>query len=546
MKGAYNLIQTQSIALEQTGSFIHDYRNQTKKAMEFFEYEPFESLTKRYHYLKTQTFPRKKLVDAIQQMHQKWDAPEHTYTHIQKLADENSSVVIGGQQAGVLTGPLYSINKLISIIQYARKQEMLLQAPVLPVFWIAGEDHDFEEVNHVFIQEKNRLRKHRIRQHVQEKATVSSTFISHDVVGQWVDAVFASLEETVHAPQVYQMVHDCLGAAETYVDFFARMLFALFPNEPFLLVDSADSTIRQIEQPYFERLIEHQQQIATSIYRTDVAFNRAQYNSIVDVSPNDGHLFYHLDGERILLERDTRNNWVGKQKEVVFSNDELLDVAKNEPELLSNNVMTRPLMQEMLFPTLAFVGGGGEITYWALLKEAFTVTRLQMPPVIPRLSFTYIDHRTASTLQTLQVDLEEMIQQGAHPAKMYFLSKQTTVPVEEVMSAVRERIHQVYEPLHLFTKEIRDDMEELSKANEEIVLKELHYLQKRMERAVREPVENTLKQFAEVDQMLHPNDGLQERVWNPVPFLVGQGLDIFERVLQEPFDFEQTHYAIFI
>src|SRR5699024_4029752 len=177
--------------------------------------------------------------------------------------------------------------------------------------------------------------------------------------GEWVDAVFASLEETVHAPQVYQMVHDCLEAAETYVDFFARMLFALFPNEPFLLVDSADSTIRQIEQPYFERLIEHQQQIATSIYRTDVAFNRAQYNSIVDVSPNDGHLFYHLDGERILLERDTRNNWVGKQKEVSFTNEELLRIATKDPHLLSNNVMTRPLMQEMLFPTLAFVVGNG-------------------------------------------------------------------------------------------------------------------------------------------------------------------------------------------
>ncbi len=546
MKGAYILIQTQSITLEQTGSFISDYRNQTKKAMEFFEYEPYESLEQRYDYLKTQTFPREKLVQAIQHMHRKWDAPEHTYTHIQKLADENSTVVIGGQQAGVLTGPLYSINKLISIIQYARKQETLLKKPVLPVFWIAGEDHDFEEINHVFIQEKNNLRKHRIRQHVQEKATVSSTFMNHSIVREWVDAVFASLEETVHAPHVYQMVNNCLDAAETYVDFFARMLFALFPNEPFILVDSADPYIRKIEQPYFERLIEHQQQIATSIYKTDVAFNRAQYNSIVEVSPNDGHLFYHLDGERILLERDTRNNWVGKQKEVVFSNDELLEVARNHPELLSNNVMTRPLMQEMLFPTLAFVGGGGEITYWALLKEAFKGARLQMPPVIPRLSFTYIDHKTASALETLQVDLEESIQRGVQSAKMYFLSKQTTLPVETMMSEFKEHMKEVYEPLHLFAKEIRADMEELSKANEQIVLKELNYLQKRMEQAVKEPVENVLKQFAEVDHMLHPNGGLQERVWNPVPFLVNQGLDIFERVLKEPFDFEKTHYAIFI
>lgn len=402
-KGHFTLIKTQNIHLNQQSSFISDYEKSTEKVMNFFEYKPYESLKQRHAYLMKQTFPRENLVSVIKQMHRKWDAPKQTYTYIETLLDEKSTVVIGGQQAGVLTGPLYSFNKLISIIKFARKQESQLKVPVLPVFWIAGEDHDFEEVNHMFIQERNLLQKHRIRQHVDEKATVSSIPIDQSIVGKWVDVAFATLQETEHMQCVYKMVYRCLDASESYVDFFARMLFALLPNESFLLIDSGDALTREIEKPFFKHLIHQQNNIATAIYQTDVRFNRSGYESIVEVSPNDGHLFYHLNGERILLERDTRNNWVGKQKEIVLSNKEMLEIARHEPELLSNNVMTRPLMQEMLFPTLAFVGGNGEITYWALLKEAFQVTGLQMPPVVPRLSFTFIDKKTASILDRKSV-----------------------------------------------------------------------------------------------------------------------------------------------
>lgn len=546
MRGVHTVIDIQPIQWKQHSNFISDYRNHDERATNFFSYKPYESLASRHAYVMGQSYPRQQLVDAIKHMHNKWDAPKQTYTYIETLLDEESTVVIGGQQAGVLTGPLYSMNKLISIIAYARNQEKILKKPVLPVFWIAGEDHDFEEVNHVFIQEKNALHKHRIHQIVSEKATVSATEIDHGIVGKWVDVVFATLEETVHVRDVYNMVSRCLKASETYVDFFARMLFELLPDESFILMDSADPRIRNIEKPFFEQLITHQQQISTSIYQTDVTFTRSGYDSIVEVSPNDGHLFYHLDGERILLERDTRNNWVGKQDEISFTNEELLSVAKEKPHLLSNNVMTRPLMQEMLLPTLAFVGGNGEITYWALLKEAFQVIGCEMPPVIPRLSFTYIDQKTDHLLKKLHVDVTEAIEHGVHTQQLHFIRKQSVPPVDTMMSTFKEQIKQLYEPLHEFATDIRADMRELAEKNEEIVLKELTYLQKRMQQATEEQVAQVISQYDFLNTTLHPHGGLQERVWDPVPLLVGHGLNIFERVLQQDFDFEQTHYAVYI
>jgi len=546
VRGVHTLIDIQPIQWKQHSNFIDDYRNHHGQATNFFSYKPYESLASRHAYVMKQRYPRQPLVDALKQMHENWGAPEHTYTYIETLLDEESTVVIGGQQAGVLTGPLYSMNKLISIIAYAREQEKTLKKPVLPVFWIAGEDHDFDEINHVFIQEKNELHKHRIHQIVSEKATVSSTKIDHGIVGKWVDVVFASLAETVHIRDVYNMVHRCLQASETYVDFFARMLFELLPDESFILIDSADPRTRDIEKPFFKQLITHQQQIATSIYHTDVTFTREGYDSIVDVSPNDGHLFYHVDGERILLERDTRNNWVGKQDEISFTNEELLRIATKDPHLLSNNVMTRPLMQEMLFPTLAFVGGNGEITYWALLKKAFQVIGCEMPPVIPRLSFTYIDQKTNQLLKKLHVDVTDAIEHGVHTQQFHFIRKQSVPPIDTMMSTFKKQIKQLYEPLHQFARDIRGDMGELAEKNEEIVLKELTYLQKRIQQATEEQVTQVIEQYDFINTVIHPHRGLQERVWNPVPLLVGEGLSIFESLLQKDFDFKQPHYAVYV
>src|SRR5690606_19978459 len=107
------------------------------------------------------------------------------------------------------------------------------------------------------------------------------------------------------------------------------------------------------------------------------------YDVNLDLGENCGHLFYHGNNSRVLLTRDASGEWVGKQNEVSLSTEQLLEIAKNRPELLSNNVVTRPLMQECLFPSIAFIGGPGEVAYWAALKGVFQMMDMTMPPVVP-------------------------------------------------------------------------------------------------------------------------------------------------------------------
>src|SRR5699024_9412840 len=107
---------------------------------------------------------------------------------------ESSTVVIAGQQAGLLTGPMYTINKLISVVQFAREQQEQLGSPVIPIFWIAGEDHDFDEINHIFLPDGPQMKKWTLDQKIAQKMPVSEIEKEESRAKEWVDQLFSDLQ----------------------------------------------------------------------------------------------------------------------------------------------------------------------------------------------------------------------------------------------------------------------------------------------------------------------------------------------------------------
>src|SRR5690625_5149283 len=144
-----------SMTLTRRNKLATDYLN--GKLKKYFPYDPFGHNEERMKELQQRTFPREQLVDILTATNQKWGATQATLQQIERLRNENSVVVIGGQQAGLLSGPLYTIHKIISIIQFARQQEAKFNVPVIPIFWIAGEDHDYDEINHIYSMAENKL-----------------------------------------------------------------------------------------------------------------------------------------------------------------------------------------------------------------------------------------------------------------------------------------------------------------------------------------------------------------------------------------------------
>lgn len=537
------------IQLQTSNRFITDYRLQKESVMSYFSYKPFASLEKRVLDVKNRAFERQALSDILHKMNAHWDAPEETLRQIERLKDDDSVVVIGGQQAGLLTGPLYTVNKIISMITYAKEQEEKLNIPVIPVFWIAGEDHDYDEINHIYILKDHKLYKHTSTQQLYLKRSIAHVNIDQEKTLRWLEVAFRDLVETEHTKHLYDIFVDCLQQSNTYVDFFARIIFQLFPKEGIVLINSADRALRQLESKWFVEMIERQEQISNAVYDTVQSLQQNGYPIQLDVDRNDVHLFYHDDNnERILLKKE-EDYFKGKNDEVVLSKDELITVAKESPERLSNNVVTRPMMQELLFPTLVFFGGDGEISYWVALKSAFFMLneQLQLPPVMPRLSFTYVTKRIEKLLDSRNIEIEHVINDGIEEEKINWLRTQKHPPLDLLFKEVKQKVDDIHRPIREYAKEVSTDLGQEAEKNLQYIYKNLSYLENKITQKLTEKYKRSLSQFEEISYALKPNSLLQERIWNPLPFINQYGIDLFQRLIDE-FDFsvEEQHHIVYL
>lgn len=535
-----------AINIKKEGQLIADYRENKHEIMQFFDYHSSRAFEERVSELQQRSFKREELSACLKKLNSTWGAPEASMKSIEKLKEQETLVVIGGQQAGLLTGPLYSINKVISIIQLARQQEQALGIPVIPVFWIAGEDHDYEEINHVYMPEGTALKKCKLNQSLYKKTSVSHVKLDKTLCKKWIDQLFSMLQETTYTKELYMMLMDALEESTNFTDFFASLIFKLFPDEGLVLVDAAADEIRGLESDYFVQLIEKQNKISHGVYEAVEALTSKNYALSLEATPADGHLFYHMDEERILLERTEDGSWKGKQNEVLLSTEELIHTAIHQPQRLSNNVVSRPLMQEMLFPTLAFIGGPGEISYWAALKQAFHSLEMKMPPVVPRLSYTYVPDRVRKALKLTGIELEAAIQAGSEKERQAWLQNKQSSSIDEAAEALKETIVKAQEPMRQIASTIRADMEQLSEKNLFYLKREVDFLRDRMKHALEEKYEKELYQYDLIQMMLHPDGGFQERKWNPLPLLNSHGMEFIQQVINHPASFNEKHYVVYL
>lgn len=541
-------MRIETIELKNKTNIMSHYRKNDSQIMRFFDYHPFNDYKSRLEYIQQRTYNREELVQALRIMNDQWGAPKSTQINIEKLRSENAVTVIGGQQAGLLTGPLYTINKMISIIKHAKQQEEKLNVPVVPVFWIAGEDHDYDEINHIHLLSRSEpeLKKHSLPTYIQKKIPISNIKLNEVGVQEWVDNIFRQLQETDVTKDLYQSIYNSYHRSETLVDFFARILFTLFSDDGIVLVDSNDRQIRQIESDYFIKLIEHQKEVTSNLYLSAQKVKQAGYSLSLDLEADDAHLFYHYQDERILLKRMEDGQWAGKQNEVKLTTEELLQIAQETPHLLSNNVVTRPLMQEMLFPTLAFIGGWGEISYWAVLKQAFDTLDMKVPPVVPRLSLSYIDQQTAKIMSEYKIKAEQAINNGVKQERVNWLASKHDRPIGMLAEQIKNEIKMIHQPLRSIARDIRPDIGEMSDKNIYYLQKEVDFLVNKMTKAINEQYDQEISDFSMLEKNLHPYGGLQERILNPVQFINVTNQHFIKTLIQSHLPFNQDHFAIYL
>ena len=538
-----------NLSLPAANRFATDYLAGSAELQSFFHYnfKDNNDYVHRLDELKNRTFMRNELADHIQTFMSRYAQSDKIIANIEKLRQGDSVAVIGGQQAGILTGPLYTFHKVISILKLAEQKEAELGVPVVPVFWIAGEDHDYQEVNHVYVMNNNKQEKWTYPEKNLEKKMISEVCINKDLCYSWVEEIIETYGETEHTKEVLSFALESLKTAESFVDFFASIIMELFKDSGLLIVDSGNKELRKLEKEYFLKQMNNHQEITTAVFEQQQQTKAAGFPNMIDINANAANLFFYDEevNERILLQFDRDSGrFTGKNGEVSFSFNELQEIATEFPEKLSNNVVTRPLMQEWLFPTLAFIGGPGEIAYWAELKLVFDHFGLKMPPLVPRLNITILERSIVTDLEELNLDLTEVLISGTGKHELKYIDSLKDREVEELFGNVKTMLSEQYSIVREKSNGIDPVLGPLLEKNEQILMKQISFMEGKIVEAVCRKHDHILRKFTRVENSLRPGGSPQERVWNPFYYLNKYGLNFVSDLLALHYEFDGTHKII--
>jgi bacillithiol synthase len=538
-----------NLSLPATNRFASNYLKQTKDIQPFFHY-PFahsSSDSDRLMELHDRSFPREEVAKHIEDFMGPFPTSKAVYHSIEKLKQKNSVVVIGGQQAGILTGPLYTLHKVISIIKLAEEKEKKLNVPVVPVFWIAGEDHDFQEVNHLFFPNGQKIDKWTYPEKILQKKMVTEIELNKDICLAWAENLIEHFGETSHTKPLLQFVRNQIEKSNTFVEFFAHIIMELFKDYGLLIVDSGNVDLRKIEKDIMIDQIMHHDSITYLLIEQQKKINANGFPNTIETNEKAANLFYNDPRfhERILLEFDRQSDrFVGKNGVLAFSKEELIEIARTEPERLSNNVVTRPLTQELLFPTIAFIAGPGEISYWAELKLVFEHFGLKMPPIVPRLNITLVDRSIESDLMELQLSFENVMSRGTNLERDQFLKSIKDREVEELFSAAINQLSAQYQLIEEKTARLDKGLLPLLKKNETLLIEQIDFMKTKLEESIKNKHRVVLNKFDRIDLALRPDGFPQERIWNVFYYLNEYGFSLIHDLMELPYIFDGSHKII--
>lgn len=535
------------LSLRSSNQFMNDLMDNKIEDGAYFDYDIHseELFHRRALDVKNRSFQRDALSSYLYEYTNRSFPGHHkTLKNIERLKDPDSVVVIGGQQAGLLTGPLYTIHKLISIIVLAKEQEKKLGIPVIPVFWIAGEDHDFAEINHIFINKGGVAKKHSIKDSPLKKQSVSQLPLNQKRTVEWIEEIFEAYGETDFTNELIQQLKIDITESDTYVHFFEKVIMNLFRDEGLVLINSGDPELRKLEKNCFRLIVEQNQSIYSAVVEQQQKMITQNYSPIIELGEKNVNMFYHHDGERLLIERALNGEFIVPDINVHFSYAELIDLIETNPERFSNNVVTRPLMQEYLFPTLAFIAGPGEVTYWAELKNVFSVMDMKMPPVLPRLQITLLERSIERNLLETGVLIEDLLHNGIEDEIKSYLDSVTPVDMEKIVTEAKKEISVIHSSLIDAAVKIDPSLDPMLQKNGDFIQKHLDFLLSSVEKRQKQQHEVQLSKYKSMELSLAPNLYPQERVWNIYYYINKFGPEFVRELLNLSYSFNQKHKIV--
>ncbi|TGE27542.1 bacillithiol biosynthesis cysteine-adding enzyme BshC [Hymenobacter metallicola] len=504
-------------------SFIADYITQNPALQSFYHRFPrLEEFGAQIAEKQAAYSPaaRQRLVAALREQYQGLDEVHPAVaTNLELLSQDTTFTVTTGHQLNLLTGPLYFIYKIITTLKLSRQlKEQYPQYDFVPVYWMATEDHDFAEINHFHLfGKKHEWHSERVGGPVGRMALDG---LAEQILDQLPADVPAAFREA------YQ-------AGGTLADATRRLVHALFGQYGLVSIDGDSAALKQALVPVLEREIQEQAS-NHAVQATNAQLEAAGYKPQIYSRPLN-LFFLTKEGKRERLELDG-DCYAVRNTELCYSQQELLELARRQPECFSPNVVLRPLYQEMLLPNLCYIGGGAEVAYWFQLKQVFSDNQVPFPMLLLRNSALYLGKAAAGKLRKLGLTPTDIFRPLAE------LKKQVgaTLGQEEIsLRDQQQAIATAFQQITDLAQRLDPTLVKTVAAEAQKTAGGVAGLEKRLSKAAEAKHETAYSQLTAVKEKLFPGGDLQERVDNVLsilinnPGFIAQLLDGFEPLALE-------------
>lgn len=483
---------------------------------------------------------RQQIVDILLQQNRSYGASASTLASIECLKEKDTLCVFTGQQAGLFGGPLLVVIKALAIVKAAQLYTQQLKRPVIPVFWIAGDDHDFEEANHTFVlnRQSEPVRLEYASAPSLEAPTAEITFDDAQCLNDVKALLAETLGQTDFTEKLYTLVDRCYTTSDTMVTAFGKFMTAVLGDHAPAMFSPGDVAAKQMAVPLFKAIITHQDELHNLLSERNRSIVESGYHIQVEKKENSTHLFCNEAGRKPVM-RDGDRFVLGDQS---MTQEELLAKIDSEPHKFSPDVMTRPILQSFLFPVLSQKGGPAEIAYLAQINPLFELFNLAPPYHMARASMTIVENRYSQVLHDNHIEFAEL-----------------TGDIEQVINRVLAQTFPA--SLEKEFEQLRQDVEYHVKKFADETLKFDPALKKSAEQT-HGKIDFTLKNFENkvfashkkksqevrdriyrLHRALYPNRGLQERCLNISYFVSRYGVS-FVPYLYDILDSEEKSHQL--
>jgi len=471
-------------------------------------------------------------------------ASSETLSNVRLLGEEGTLAVVTGQQSGIFTGPAYSIYKAMTAIHLSRQQSERLGVPVVPVFWVAGEDHDWLEVASVLVPAGDGTVRVALTETFEgDKRSVGLAPTPASLFAGVMDEFLALLPETEFKAAVAERVRNAASEGPaldptvtwgkpTLADWFARLIAWLFEGTGLVICNSADPALRRLEAGFFAKAVERHTAVDAALGQGYDLLERLGYKATVDRQPGNLNLFTYLDGQRLPVQAEGDHFWVRDRADRGWITPELVDLVLTRPERFSTNVVLRPVVQGVLFPDLAYVGGPGEISYFGLYREVYRALDSQMPIVYPRESVTLLEPPVARVLEKQGLTVEDAFFR-LEEKKQELLEREDRLGITELFTHFRCSFGEMYEQLVGRVLELDPNLRFVTEENQKQIAVQINKLEEKARQQHRKNCEVAVKQFDRLKAQLLPAGSLQERQVTILPFVAKYGPDLVRQLVAE-------------